>query len=76
LKFNVTKKYDIVHVPNSNFIYNYTFNHQNITNYGIVFDIKKDSDVTNYRYQIWHNATFEFNSTVTISRGIDEAISK
>jgi len=74
LKYNVTKKYDIIHVPNSNFIYNYTLSHQNITNFGIVFDIKKDSDVTNYRYQVWHNSTFEFNSTITLSRGIDEAI--
>jgi len=75
INFNITKKYDIIHVPNSNFIYNYTISHQNMTNYGVVFDIKKDSDVTNFRYQIWHNTTNEnYNVTATISRGIDEAI--
>jgi len=74
LNYNITKKFDIIHVPNSNFIYNYTLSHQNTTSYGIVFDIKKDSSVTNYRYQIWYNATNNFNSTATLSRGIDEAI--
>jgi ABC-type multidrug transport system ATPase subunit len=73
LNYNVTKKFDIVHVPNSNFIYNYTMSHVNTTSFGIVFDINKDSG-TNYRYQIWHNSTLEFNNTATISRGIDEAI--
>jgi len=58
-------------------------NHQNITNFGIVFDIAKENNITNYRYQLWYNSTLNYNKTdpfgsrvASVSRGIDEAISK
>ncbi|ORX44545.1 hypothetical protein BCR36DRAFT_359698 [Piromyces finnis] len=83
LNYNIEKKYDVVHVPNSDFIYNYALNHQNITNFGIVFDVKKEANITNYRYQLWFNSTSNYNNTdifgsrlASVARGIDEAIIK
>ncbi|ORX44542.1 hypothetical protein BCR36DRAFT_334597 [Piromyces finnis] len=81
LSYTVTKRHDVIHVPNSNFMYDYALNHQNYTFFGVLFDIKKDNDITNYRYQIWYNSTLNKNQTDTlgsrvlsVSRGIDEAI--
>jgi len=83
LNYEIKEKHDIIHVPNSNFIYNYALNHQNITNFGIVFDIAKENNITNYRYQLWYNSTLNYNKTdpfgsrvASVSRGIDEAIIK
>jgi len=81
LNYDVKEKHDIIHVPNSDFMYNYVLNHQNITQYGIVFDVKRDNNLTNYRYQVWFNSTSNYNKTdsysskiASIARGIDEAI--
>jgi len=83
LNTDIKERHDIIHVPNSNFIHDYALNHQNITHYGIVFDIKQDNGITNYRYQVWYNSTLNFNKTdsyssnvASVARGIDEAISK
>jgi len=83
LDYNIEKRHDIVHVPNSGFIYNYALNHQNITNFGVVFDVKKEANITNYRYQVWFNSTLNYNKTdvfgtriASVARGIDEAIIK
>ncbi|ORX81187.1 hypothetical protein BCR32DRAFT_13526, partial [Anaeromyces robustus] len=61
LNYDIKERHDIIHVPNSDFIYNYVLNHQNKTNFGLVFDIKKDNDITNYRYQVWFNSTANYN---------------
>ncbi|ORY28097.1 P-loop containing nucleoside triphosphate hydrolase protein [Neocallimastix californiae] len=81
LDYKVTKKLDVIHVPNSNFMYNFALTHQNYTHFGLLFDIKKDGDVTNYRYQVWYNSTLNKNGTdtfgsrvISVARGIDEAI--
>jgi len=81
LNKKVDKRYDLVHVPNSNFMYNYALNNQNYTYFGVLFDIKKDNGITNYRYQIWYNSTLNYNATdsfgsrvISVARGIDEAI--
>lgn len=81
LNTDIKERHDIIHVPNSNFIHDYALNHQNITHYGIVFDIKQDNGITNYRYQVWYNSTLNFNKTdsyssnvASVARGIDEAI--
>eukprot|EP00833_Pecoramyces_ruminatium_P014179 jgi/Orpsp1_1/1188211/evm.model.d7180000063235.1 len=81
LNYEVKEKHDIVHVPNSSFIYNYSLKHQNITHFGIVFDIVKNTNIINYRYQLWFNSSMNYNVSdifgtrvASISRGIDEAI--
>jgi len=81
LNHDIKEKHDIIHVPNSDFMYNYVLNHQNKTNFGLIFDIKKDNTYTNYRYQIWFNSTTNYNQTDSyntvvagLARGIDEAI--
>ncbi|ORX83600.1 hypothetical protein BCR32DRAFT_291916 [Anaeromyces robustus] len=83
LNFDIKERHNIIHVPNSDFIYNYSLNHQNITHFGIVFDIKNTTNTTNYRYQLWYNATLNYNSTdpfgsrvASVARGMDEAIVK
>jgi len=85
LKTEVKERHDIIHVPNGKFIYDYVAKHQNYTNYGLIFDIKNTTGVTNYRYQVLYNSTLHFNSTerhslsmriVSIARGLDEAIVK
>ncbi|ORX83599.1 P-loop containing nucleoside triphosphate hydrolase protein, partial [Anaeromyces robustus] len=75
------KRHDLIHVPNSSFIYDYSLNNQNYTFFGVVFDIKKDNDVTNFRYQVWYNSTINYNQTdpfgsrvSSVVRGLDEAI--
>jgi len=62
-------------------MYNYALNNQNYTFFGVLFDIKKDNGITNYRYQIWYNSTLNYNATdsfgsrvLSVARGIDEAI--
>jgi len=83
MSYTPNKRHDIVHVPNSNYMYNYALNHQNYTFFGVLFDIKKENDITNFRYQVWYNSTLNKNGTDTfgsrvlsVARGIDEAISK
>ncbi|ORX75187.1 hypothetical protein BCR32DRAFT_225276 [Anaeromyces robustus] len=85
LKIEIKEKHDIIHVPNSKFIYDYVATHQNYTNYGLIFDIKNTNGVTNYRYQVLYNSTNHYNSTerhslsmriVSVARGLDEAIAK
>ncbi|KAG4092371.1 hypothetical protein H8356DRAFT_1050126 [Neocallimastix lanati (nom. inval.)] len=85
LKIQVKERHDVIHVPNGKFIYDYVAEHQNYTNYGLIFDIKNTNGVTNYRYQVLYNSTAHFNSTerhslsmriVSVARGLDEAIVK
>eukprot|EP00833_Pecoramyces_ruminatium_P015273 jgi/Orpsp1_1/1189305/evm.model.d7180000071000.1 len=85
LKIEIKERHDIIHVPNGKFIYDFVAEHQNYTNYGLIFDIKKDNDLTNYRYQVLYNSTAHYNNTerhslsmriVSIARGLDEAIVK
>eukprot|EP00833_Pecoramyces_ruminatium_P003759 jgi/Orpsp1_1/1177791/evm.model.c7180000062857.1 len=85
LNIEVKERHDIIHVPNGKFIYDFVAEHQNYTNYGLIFDIKKDKDLTNYRYQVLYNSTAHYNNTerhslsmriVSIARGLDEAIVK
>eukprot|EP00833_Pecoramyces_ruminatium_P011735 jgi/Orpsp1_1/1185767/evm.model.c7180000095152.1 len=85
LNIEVKERHDIIHVPNGKFIYDFVAEHQNYTNYGLIFDIKKDNDLTNYRYQVLYNSTAHYNNTerhslsmriVSIARGLDEAIVK
>ncbi|OUM61279.1 hypothetical protein PIROE2DRAFT_20971 [Piromyces sp. E2] len=77
----VKEKHDVIHVPNSDFIYDYTLKHPNVTNYGVLFDVKRVNDLTNFRYQLWFNSTSNYNETDSystnvagVARGIDEAI--
>jgi len=82
LNYKINERHDIIHVPNGNFIYDYVTEHQNSTRYGVIFDVKKDKGVTNYRYQVLYNTTANFNQTTSpyslnlasLARGIDEAI--
>jgi len=83
LKIQVKERHDIIHVPNGKFIYDFVAEHQNYTNYGLIFDVKRTNNITNYRYQVLYNSTTHFNSTerhslsmriVSIARGLDEAI--
>lgn len=82
LNTEVKERHDIVHVPNSNFIYNYSLMHHNFTHFGVVFDIKRETNgATNFRYQVWYNATLHQNDTdsfgsrvLSVARGLDEAI--
>ncbi|OUM56699.1 hypothetical protein PIROE2DRAFT_18572, partial [Piromyces sp. E2] len=85
LKVQIKERHDIIHVPNGKFIYDYVAEHQNTTNYGLIFDIKNTNGLTNYRYQVLYNSTTHFNSTerhslsmriASIARGLDEAIVK
>ncbi|OUM56123.1 hypothetical protein PIROE2DRAFT_19417 [Piromyces sp. E2] len=85
LKVQIKERHDIIHVPNGKFIYDYVAEHQNTTNYGVIFDIKNTNGLTNYRYQVLYNSTTHFNSTerhslsmriASIARGLDEAIVK
>lgn len=64
-------------------MYDYALKYQNYTFFGVLFDIKKDGDITNFRYQVWYNSTLNKNGTDTfgsrvlsVARGIDEAIGK
>jgi len=85
LNLEIKEKHDIIHVPNGKFIYDYVAEHQNYTNYGLIFDIKNSNGVTNYRYQVLYNSTLHYNKTerhslsmkiVSLTRGLDEAIVK
>ncbi|ORX80160.1 hypothetical protein BCR32DRAFT_261302 [Anaeromyces robustus] len=83
LNIEVKEKHSIIHVPNGKFIYDYVAQHQNTTNYGLIFDIKNSNGTTNYRYQVLYNSTAHFNSTdslntkiASLARGLDEAIVK
>jgi ABC-type Na+ transport system ATPase subunit NatA len=70
----------IVPVPNSDFIYDYTLHHPNVTTFGIEFTSVAGPPI-NYRYQIWFNSTLMANNSdifseqiLAFQRGIDEAI--
>jgi len=83
LKIEVKERHNIVHVPNGKFIYDYVAEHNNSTNYGLIFDIKNSDGITNYRYQVLYNSTAHFNISdsfstkiVGVARGLDEAIVK
>ncbi|KAL2915617.1 hypothetical protein HK105_204802 [Polyrhizophydium stewartii] len=75
-----SRVYDIVPVPNDDFIYDYTLQHPNTTTWGISFSQTSASPI-NIQYQVWFNATNTANSSdifgrdaLAIVRGIDEAI--
>ncbi|OUM58765.1 hypothetical protein PIROE2DRAFT_64203 [Piromyces sp. E2] len=75
LNYDIKEKHDIVHVPNSNFIYNYSLNHQNITNYGIVFDVLPTMVLYLMLKEKMILLIIVINSkVVSVARGIDEAI--
>ncbi|KAJ2990991.1 ATP-binding cassette sub- A member 1 [Globomyces sp. JEL0801] len=75
------KIYDIVPVPDEDFIYNYALQNPNTTAWGITFNQPKESPNVNIQYQLWFNATNNANGTdifgravLSMVRGIDEAI--
>ncbi|KAL2914225.1 hypothetical protein HK105_206322 [Polyrhizophydium stewartii] len=75
-----TKVYDIVPVPDADFIYNYALKHPNTTAWGVTFSQTAASPI-NIQYQLWFNATNAGNDTdifgrevLAFVRGLDEAI--
>lgn len=78
-----TTKRDIVAVPSSSFIYDYTLKNPNVTTWGITFNQSADTSRVNIQYQVWYNATNIANGSdifgrdlIAFVRGMDEAISK
>ncbi|EPZ35947.1 hypothetical protein ROZALSC1DRAFT_26676 [Rozella allomycis CSF55] len=78
-----TKKIGAVAVPDSDFIYTYTFNNPNTTMFGISFDFTQNSLVTTntISYQVWYNYSLHNNGSdvysrplLSLFRGLDEAI--
>nr|KAJ3419409.1 ATP-binding cassette sub- A member 1 [Polyrhizophydium stewartii] len=75
-----TKVYDIVPVPDADFIYNYALKHPNTTAWGVTFSQTAASPI-NIQYQLWFNATNAANGSdifgrdvLAFVRGLDEAI--
>ncbi|XJO74377.1 hypothetical protein BDV3_005203 [Batrachochytrium dendrobatidis] len=73
--------YDIVQVPSSQFIYNYTLQHENMTAWGITFTQIPANGPINVQYQVWFNDLHTASGSdiygpevVGFVRGMDEAI--
>ncbi|KAL5032325.1 hypothetical protein RTP6_000451 [Batrachochytrium dendrobatidis] len=76
-----TQVYDMVPVPNADFIYNYALKHPNATSWGLTFNQPAATTPINIQYQLWFNATNSANGSdifgrnvLAFVRGLDEAI--
>lgn len=78
-----TRKLGFVPVTNATYIYNYVIQNPNTTVFGIEFSTIPGSstNASNYRYQVWFNASLVASGTevyskqiLSLQRGIDEAI--
>ncbi|OMH83116.1 ABC transporter A family member 1 [Zancudomyces culisetae] len=73
------RKYGVVSVPDTQFVYDYVLYNPNTTAFAVSFEVNRNDN--QFKYQLWYNTTVQRNGTspyntrvLGIMRGLDEAI--